>query len=121
MYYSFDVNFFLPFLILGNVPASFVREPKSIQVVEGKTGTMDCEVAGYPVPKVTWFRNGREILEGRKFKMTHIGNIHTLVINEVFEEDCGDIVVKVYNKGGTKTARASLQIQGKLTQFKDAL
>ena len=73
---------------------------------------MDCEVAGYPAPKVTWYRNGREIYEGRKFKVTNIGNIHTLVINEVYEEDTGEIVVKVTNKGGSKTARANLQIQG---------
>ena len=102
--------------IPGNVPAHFVREPQSIQVVEGKSGSIECEVAGYPTPKVIWYRSGREILEGRKFKMAHIGNIHTLVINEVYEEDTGEIVVKVVNKGGTKTARANLQIQGKLKQ-----
>ena len=85
-------------------------------MTQGRAGTLECEVAGYPTPQVHWYRLGRELLDSRKYKVRSTGNIHTLTISDVYDEDTGDITVKVMNKGGSQTEKASVKLQGGLFQ-----
>nr|XP_006823011.1 PREDICTED: titin-like [Saccoglossus kowalevskii] len=93
------------------IPAHFVKELETTYVVCGKVATFTAEVAGYPQPEVQWFRHGRHIQHSLKYKIEAYGNIHTLTIKDVYNEDTGDYAIRCNNKAATISSRAQLFIQ----------
>ena len=47
----------------------FIIKPKSKDTMEGNSARFVCEVVGNPQPDVTWHFNGRELLNGGRFKV----------------------------------------------------
>ena len=53
----------LCFLPLLAVTASFLEHPVSTVISVGETATLDCSVAGFPIPDIVWTRDGMEVPE----------------------------------------------------------
>lgn len=54
---------------------------------------MSVDVSGQPTPEIKWYRNGREIYDGKRqwIETTAIGSV--LTIAEMREDDEGEITV----------------------------
>lgn len=74
-------------------------------------------VSGKPFPNIVWRRDGRQIHEGRKYKIqTRSDGTTTLVINKVEAEDDGEYTIEAVNEAGKDKKSASLNVNGKLGQ-----
>ncbi len=59
------------------------------------------------------FKNFREVFDGYRHKMSREGDTLALTIVNINPDDSGEIECRAYNKAGTASIRARLQMQGK--------
>lgn len=82
----------------GHTKGELEVEEKQLEVLQdiadltvkaAEQAMFKCEVSD---DKVTgkWFKDGAEVLPSERFKMSHIGRFHRLVIDDVKPEDAGD-------------------------------
>uniref|UniRef100_A0AAR2K6T1 Myosin-binding protein C, fast-type n=1 Tax=Pygocentrus nattereri TaxID=42514 RepID=A0AAR2K6T1_PYGNA len=82
----------------GQSKAELEVEDKELEVLQSiadltvkaaEQAVFKCEVSD---EKVTgrWFKDGVEVIPGKRIKMTHIGRVHKLTIDDVKPEDAGD-------------------------------
>ncbi|XP_066564890.1 myosin-binding protein C, fast-type [Amia ocellicauda] len=82
----------------GESKAELMVEDKELQVLQSiadltvkaaEQAMFKCEVSD---DKVTgkWYKDGVEVLPSKRIKMSHIGRIHKLTIDDVVPEDAGD-------------------------------
>lgn len=93
------------------LPPQFVRVPADQEVGEGKMVRFDCRVTGRPYPDVTWFSNGRQILDDatHKILVNESGN-HALMITGASVSDTGVIGCVARNKGGEASFQVRLSV-----------
>ncbi|XP_028669468.2 LOW QUALITY PROTEIN: myosin binding protein Ca [Erpetoichthys calabaricus] len=93
-----DIGIYQVFTNGGESKAELMVEDKELKVLQSiadltvkaaEQAIFKCEVSE---EKVTgkWFKDGVEVKADKRFKMTHIGRIHKLVIDDVKPEDEGD-------------------------------
>ncbi|XP_062387737.1 myosin binding protein Ca isoform X1 [Sardina pilchardus] len=93
-----DMGSFTVFTNGGHSEAELEVEDKELEVLQSiadltvkaaEQAMFKCEVSD---DKVTgkWLKDGVEVLPSKRFKMTHVGRIHKLVIDDVKPEDAGD-------------------------------
>ena len=93
-------------------PPEFKDKLHPAVVMEGSPVKFTIRVTGHPPPTVTWYRDGTEIVSSRDFEIIQEGDIHTLHIPEVFQEDGGRFTVKAENPAGQSQCTANLRING---------
>lgn len=93
------------------LPPQFVRVPADQDVGEGKMVRFDCRVTGRPYPEVTWYLNGRQILDDatHKILVNESGN-HALMITGASVSDTGVIQCVARNKGGEASFQVRLSV-----------
>lgn len=93
------------------LPPQFVRVPADQEVGEGKMVRFDCRITGRPYPDVTWYLNGRQILDDatHKILVNESGN-HALMITGAGLSDCGVIQCVGRNKGGESSFQVRLSV-----------
>lgn len=93
------------------LPPQFVRVPADQEVGEGKMVRFDCRVTGRPYPDVTWYLNGRQILDdaAHKILVNESGN-HALMITGASVSDSGVIQCVARNKGGEASFQVRLSV-----------
>ena len=72
----------------------------------------ECKVAGTPEISVRWFRDGAEIHQSVKHKMSFFNSVATLEISQVSENDSGKYVCEACNEAGTESCTAELEVKG---------
>ncbi len=60
-----------------------------------------------------WIFDNCEILEDDDFKLLHDGELHSLVIREVYPEDAGIYYCKAFNAAGEEQCSAKIDVKGK--------
>lgn len=78
----------------------------------GDSATLECTVSGSPDLKVKWFKDGKEIISGRKYKMTLKDNIATLKILTAEKGDTSEYKMEVANKVGKDQCTCSVTVLG---------
>ncbi|KAF2361291.1 Fibronectin type III, partial [Trinorchestia longiramus] len=69
-------------------------------------------VVGSPPPDVTWYKDGFEIYDTKRFEFYHSPGDHfTLALKEVRLTDEGDIRVRATNRAGAASSQAILKVQ----------
>ena len=71
---------------------------------------LQCTISGQPRPTITWYKGAREIMNGSKYQIYSEGDVHHLIVNDVYGEDMDEYVCRAVNKGGIKSTRAELVI-----------
>lgn len=93
-------------------PARIVEPAESISVTAGDSATLECTISGSPDLKVKWFKDGKEMISGRKYKMTRKDNIATLKILSAEKGDTSEYKMEVSNKVGKDQSTCSVTVLG---------
>lgn len=90
---------------------NFVRVCGDRDVTEGKMTRFDCRVTGRPYPEVTWYINGRQVIDDHNHKIlvNESGN-HALMITTVGRNDSGVVTCVARNKSGETSFQCNLNV-----------
>ncbi|NXJ05073.1 IGFN1 protein, partial [Odontophorus gujanensis] len=95
-----------------NQPPKFLVPLKPHVVTTGSECRMSCAVGGHPPPKITWYKDGRDLSNNPSYFGTNDFGVCSLVILGVSKADEGDYTVEATNESGRAFSRASLTIKG---------
>lgn len=93
-------------------PARILEKAESISVTAGDSATLECRISGSPDLKVKWFKYGKEMISGRKYKMTVKENTAILKILEAGKGDTSEYKMEVSNKVGKDQCTCSVTVIG---------
>ena len=68
-------------------------------------------------PEITWYKGNEVIRESEDFKYEQSGELHRLIIAEVFPEDSGVYRAEASNSTGTTSSNFTLLINGTFTLY----
>ncbi|KAI5701651.1 hypothetical protein M8J75_011738 [Diaphorina citri] len=90
---------------------NFARVPADREVTEGKMTRFDVRVTGKPYPDVSWYINGRPVLDDSTHKtlVNESGN-HSLMITAVDRQDGGVMTCVARNKAGETSCQCNLTV-----------
>uniref|UniRef100_A0A8C2ZMT1 Ig-like domain-containing protein n=1 Tax=Cyclopterus lumpus TaxID=8103 RepID=A0A8C2ZMT1_CYCLU len=80
-------------------PPSFVKVPQPIEGLKGKDVSLYCEMRGTAPFQITWFKDRKPLMEGRKYKMVNEGSSATLHVIGIESSDASEYECKVSNTG----------------------
>uniref|UniRef100_A0A8D0GP01 Ig-like domain-containing protein n=1 Tax=Sphenodon punctatus TaxID=8508 RepID=A0A8D0GP01_SPHPU len=73
-------------LIITEAPTDFIEHLQDQTVTEFDDAVFTCQLSKEKA-NVKWYRNGREIRDGKKYQFEKDGNLHRLIIKECRPED----------------------------------
>jgi hypothetical protein len=76
-------------------------------------------VAGFPMPEVTWYKDGIAIQNNPDYQTTFDQGVCTLTIEETFTEDSAKFICRAVNAAGTAETNATLSVKGWQMIFTD--
>uniref|UniRef100_A0A3B4WP33 Ig-like domain-containing protein n=1 Tax=Seriola lalandi dorsalis TaxID=1841481 RepID=A0A3B4WP33_SERLL len=79
----------------------------------GDSATLECTISGSPELKVKWFKDGKEMISGRKYKMMVKENTATLKILTAEKGDTAEYKMEVSNKVGKDQSTCSVTVIGR--------
>uniref|UniRef100_A0A665T4L4 Ig-like domain-containing protein n=1 Tax=Echeneis naucrates TaxID=173247 RepID=A0A665T4L4_ECHNA len=102
------------FLLIGNIFQRILDKAASISVTTGDSAMLVCTISGTPELKVKWFKDGKEMISGRKYKMTVKENMATLKILAAEKGDTSDgsYTCVAKNKAGSVCCSEILTVKG---------
>uniref|UniRef100_A0A8B9PYG3 Uncharacterized protein n=1 Tax=Apteryx owenii TaxID=8824 RepID=A0A8B9PYG3_APTOW len=100
-----------------NQPPRFLVQLKPHVVTTGTECHMSCAVAGHPPPKITWYKDGRDVSKDPTYLCTNVFGVCSLMILDVAKNDEGEYMVEATNKLGRAFSKAFLTIKGEPSQF----
>lgn len=78
----------------------------------GNSATLECRISGSPDLKVKWFKDGKEVIGGRKYKMSFKQNTAVLKILSADKGDTSEYTMEVSNKVGKDMCTCSVTVIG---------
>uniref|UniRef100_A0A8D2P8X4 Uncharacterized protein n=1 Tax=Zosterops lateralis melanops TaxID=1220523 RepID=A0A8D2P8X4_ZOSLA len=95
-----------------NQPPRFLVPLKSHVVVTGSECRMSCAVGGHPSPKITWYKDSRDLSRDPNYFCTNDFGVCSLVVLGVSRQDEGEYMVEASNDVGCAYSKAFLAIKG---------
>uniref|UniRef100_A0A8C6YMV6 Immunoglobulin like and fibronectin type III domain containing 1 n=1 Tax=Nothoprocta perdicaria TaxID=30464 RepID=A0A8C6YMV6_NOTPE len=95
-----------------NQPPRFLVQLKPHTVTIGTECQMSCAVTGHPQPKITWYKDGRDLSKDPTYLCKNIFGVCSLMILGVIKNDEGEYMVEASNALGRAFSKASLTITG---------
>lgn len=95
-------------------PARILEPTESIRVTVGDSATLECTISGSPELKVKWFKDGKEMISGRKYKMTRKDNVASMKILAAEKGDTSEYMMELSNKVGKDQCTCSVTVLGQL-------
>lgn len=100
-------------------PSEF-SEPKIVRELPTVTRPQDNEVVklevkveGRPKPEVKWFKQGEQLFPSEEYQMEDFEDgTSVLVINNVYEDDTGEITFEAHNALGVAITTTELTVEG---------
>lgn len=94
----------------------FIEKLEGISVVRvGNSKVFECKVVGTPEISVRWFRDGHEIQQSVRHKMSFVNSVATLEICRLSEHDSGKYFCEARNEAGTQSCTVELEVKGWLS------
>merc|ERR1719419_695258 len=86
----------------GSVETSskVIKHIQSTLVKDGDPITLSCTIGGADRFDVVWLHNEKEIKPSKDFEYKSVGNVHSLIISEIFPEDSGTYTCEAFNDIG---------------------
>ncbi|KAM6333143.1 immunoglobulin-like and fibronectin type III domain-containing protein 1 [Alca torda] len=95
-----------------NQPPRFLVPLKPHVVTTGIECRMSCAVGGHPSPKVTWYKDNRDLSSDPSYFCTNDFGVCSLVVLGVTKHDEGEYMVEATNEVGRAFTKAFLTIKG---------
>ncbi|OCT63664.1 hypothetical protein XELAEV_18044763mg [Xenopus laevis] len=95
-------------------PAVIVEKPLPIKVTAGDSCTLECTVGGTPELTCTWFKDGTELTNDDKYKISFFGKVSSLKILSTGTDDSGQYVFEVKNNVGKSSCTASVEVSDRI-------
>ncbi|NWH61474.1 IGFN1 protein, partial [Geococcyx californianus] len=95
-----------------NQPPRILAPLKPHVVTTGSECRMSCAVAGHPSPKVTWYKDSRDLANDPTYLCINDFGVCSLVILGVTKQDEGEYMVEATNELGRAFSKAFLTIKG---------
>uniref|UniRef100_A0AAR2K956 Myomesin 1a (skelemin) n=1 Tax=Pygocentrus nattereri TaxID=42514 RepID=A0AAR2K956_PYGNA len=105
-------------------PPEFTVKPRGQTVWEGKSVTLHCTVAGWPKPRVAWYKNNVLIdakAHSKKYTTESNYNIHSLEIKKCDFSDTAEYRISALNVKGESSAFASIIVKSRLPMFAECM
>uniref|UniRef100_A0A667WSX9 Immunoglobulin superfamily member 22 n=2 Tax=Myripristis murdjan TaxID=586833 RepID=A0A667WSX9_9TELE len=83
---------------------------RPVTVKAGQTATIKIPFKGRPPPKVTWYKDGLEVMEDERTKVERAADSTTLVLSRCVREDSGAIMLRLKSDCGTAVANLHLNV-----------
>ncbi|NXQ90644.1 IGFN1 protein, partial [Nyctibius grandis] len=96
-----------------NQPPRFLVPLKPHVVTTGSECHMSCAVGGHPAPKITWYKDSRDLSSDPTYFCTNDFGVCSLVVLGVTKHDEGEYMVEATNELGRAFTKAFLTIKGK--------
>uniref|UniRef100_V9GWB1 Cell adhesion molecule-related/down-regulated by oncogenes n=1 Tax=Ectopleura larynx TaxID=264052 RepID=V9GWB1_9CNID len=96
------------FADLGCYRPKFITKPYKQQGVQGKSVEMTCKAEGYPLPTVSWLKDGVQVEIDST--TTEVKDDGTLVLNSLTKDSAGYYQCVIKNDIGKESAGASLVV-----------
>ncbi|CAL9697301.1 unnamed protein product [Knipowitschia caucasica] len=87
---------------------SLGAEPVTVKA--GQTAIIKIPFKGKPPPKVTWYKDGAEIVEDERTKTERSADATTLVLTRCVREDSGALMLRLKSDCGTAVANLQLNV-----------
>ncbi|KAM7032839.1 immunoglobulin-like and fibronectin type III domain-containing protein 1 isoform 2-T3 [Acridotheres tristis] len=94
-----------------NQPPRFLVPLRSHVVVTGSECHMSCAVGGHPSPKITWYKDSRDLSRDPNYFCTNDFGVCSLVVLGVTKQDEGEYMVEASNEVGRAYSKAFLAIK----------
>uniref|UniRef100_A0A8C3ERN1 Immunoglobulin like and fibronectin type III domain containing 1 n=1 Tax=Corvus moneduloides TaxID=1196302 RepID=A0A8C3ERN1_CORMO len=95
-----------------NEPPRFLVPLKPHVVVTGSECHMSCAVGGHPPPKITWYKDSRDLSGDPNYFCTNDFGVCSLVVLGATKQDEGEYMVEASNEAGRAFSKAFLAIKG---------
>ncbi|XP_017325060.1 myosin light chain kinase, smooth muscle isoform X1 [Ictalurus punctatus] len=107
--------------VLGS-PPSFEIQPQSQEVTQGTKVTFRCQVSGWPVPTVSWVKDGTVLRLRAGISIQQEDSLHLLCLENVQKTDAGQYSCTATNRQGKATCTWTLTVKkGRAPVFSSAL
>ncbi|XP_075733476.1 obscurin isoform X5 [Rhipicephalus microplus] len=90
---------------------TFIRRMADTVAVIGDKVRFEVRVAGKPTPKVTWYKDGEELLESRRVEIKEDGDTHTITLKDLTMRDEAKYSCKAVNQKGEASDKAQLTVK----------
>ncbi|KAJ3592471.1 hypothetical protein NHX12_007598 [Muraenolepis orangiensis] len=91
-------------------PARILEFAESISVTAGDSASLECTFTGSPDLNVKWFKDGKEMMSGRKYKITQKDKTAMLKILAAGTDDTSEYRMEVSNKVGKDQCTCSVTV-----------
>ncbi|XP_024912103.1 immunoglobulin superfamily member 22 isoform X2 [Cynoglossus semilaevis] len=85
-----------------------VAQPVTVKA--GQTATINIPFRGKPLPKITWYKDGAEVLEDERTKVERTADVTSLILSRCVREDSGVIMLRLKSDCGTAVANLQLNV-----------
>ncbi|KAM8752242.1 immunoglobulin superfamily member 22-like [Acanthopagrus schlegelii] len=83
---------------------------RPVTVKAGQTAAVKIPFKGKPPPKVTWYKDGAEVIEDERTKVERSADSTSLVLSRCVREDSGVIMLRLKSDCGTAVATLHLDV-----------
>uniref|UniRef100_A0A3B1JXK9 Ig-like domain-containing protein n=1 Tax=Astyanax mexicanus TaxID=7994 RepID=A0A3B1JXK9_ASTMX len=93
-------------------PPKFTRKPDRVSVVRpGEAVFFECQVVGTPEIDIYWFRDGNEISQSSKHKMSFSDSLARLEITGAETKDSGVYYCEARNEAGSESCSMEMKVK----------